>query len=307
MKRKDGDDGKEDNDGNNRDVHPDDRERVGYKKPPKHGRFKPGQSGNPKGRPKGARNRTFARAERSLRTLLLEEANRQHIVHDSKGRKSTLSTSELVLRSLVRDAVNGNQRARRLYLELTRDAQHGEREEFMTLFEKFAEYKRSAPRGRPWSRGPAALPHPDHVILDPVEGEIRIAGPLTPEEVPIWDRWGALQKMVESELKVIAQHGRLCHADENDPAWAQLLTQRAKEVLGTIGDALGGDRATMAFLQRLDHSAALDSVKPIRRLPKKPRDWAFIIILELINRELVRTASPELKAAMRRRMRRRPH
>ena len=30
---------------------------VGYGKPPRSRRFKPGQSGNPKGRPKGAKNR----------------------------------------------------------------------------------------------------------------------------------------------------------------------------------------------------------------------------------------------------------
>ena len=30
---------------------------VGYGKPPKSRQWKPGQSGNPKGRPKGARNR----------------------------------------------------------------------------------------------------------------------------------------------------------------------------------------------------------------------------------------------------------
>ena len=29
---------------------------VGYKKPPKKTRFKPGRSGNPKGRPKGCKN-----------------------------------------------------------------------------------------------------------------------------------------------------------------------------------------------------------------------------------------------------------
>ena len=29
---------------------------VGYKKPPKHSQFQPGESGNPKGRPKGSRN-----------------------------------------------------------------------------------------------------------------------------------------------------------------------------------------------------------------------------------------------------------
>ncbi len=36
---------------------------VGYRKPPRHRRFKPGQSGNPKGRPKGAKSlNTMARA-----------------------------------------------------------------------------------------------------------------------------------------------------------------------------------------------------------------------------------------------------
>jgi hypothetical protein len=34
----------------------DDDDRVGYCKPPKHTRFKPGQSGNPKGKKKGTRN-----------------------------------------------------------------------------------------------------------------------------------------------------------------------------------------------------------------------------------------------------------
>ena len=42
----------------------DDDDRVGYRRPPKHTRFKPGQSGNPKGRPKHAPN---------LKTEFLEE------------------------------------------------------------------------------------------------------------------------------------------------------------------------------------------------------------------------------------------
>ena len=37
---------------------------VGYGKPPKHTRFKPGQSGNSKGRPKGVRN--FRRMSKPL-------------------------------------------------------------------------------------------------------------------------------------------------------------------------------------------------------------------------------------------------
>ena len=34
----------------------DDAFAVGYKKPPQHSRFKPGRSGNPRGRQKGVRN-----------------------------------------------------------------------------------------------------------------------------------------------------------------------------------------------------------------------------------------------------------
>jgi hypothetical protein len=38
------------------DADDNDEGKVGYGRPPVHSRFKPGHSGNPKGRPKGQRN-----------------------------------------------------------------------------------------------------------------------------------------------------------------------------------------------------------------------------------------------------------
>ena len=49
-----------------------DDEKVGYGRPPKHSRFRKGQSGNPRSRPKGARGlKTDLRAELSERVRVL--------------------------------------------------------------------------------------------------------------------------------------------------------------------------------------------------------------------------------------------
>jgi hypothetical protein len=60
-----------------------DDDRVGYKRPPTHTRFKPGQSDNPKGRPKHARN---------LKTEFLEELNEVILVREGGGRRRSPSS-----------------------------------------------------------------------------------------------------------------------------------------------------------------------------------------------------------------------
>jgi hypothetical protein len=81
---------------------------VGYKKPPRHTRFKTGQSGNPKGRPKGARN---------LKTELVEELQEMIRVTES-GVRRRVSKQRGVLKSLVAKAVQGDPRAANLVLNL---------------------------------------------------------------------------------------------------------------------------------------------------------------------------------------------
>ena len=49
---------------------------VGYGKPPSHTRFKPGESGNPRGRPRGSRNAQPSFSEERIKTLIIEEAYR---------------------------------------------------------------------------------------------------------------------------------------------------------------------------------------------------------------------------------------
>lgn len=81
---------------------------VGYKKPPKHTQFKPGQSGNPKGRPHGAKN---------LSTELLEELQERVKVTES-GKQKTISKQRAMLKALMAKAVQGDSRAANTLLNM---------------------------------------------------------------------------------------------------------------------------------------------------------------------------------------------
>jgi hypothetical protein len=74
---------------------------VGYGKPPKASQFKPGRSGNPKGRARGAR---------SLRTILRREmAQTLTVTEDGKTRR--LSKLEALVKRLFAKGLNGDLRA----------------------------------------------------------------------------------------------------------------------------------------------------------------------------------------------------
>ncbi|WP_109792019.1 DUF5681 domain-containing protein [Minwuia thermotolerans] len=87
-------------------------DKVGYGHPPAHTRFKPGRSGNPKGRPKGHRN---------FRTDLHEILNAVVRVKE-KGEARTLTTQQAALYRLREKALNGDVRALDRLLALA--AQH---------------------------------------------------------------------------------------------------------------------------------------------------------------------------------------
>src|SRR4051794_40783408 len=76
-------------------------DKVGYRSPPKHTRFKPGQSGNPKGRPPRHQN---------LKTVLSEALSKRVVVRDSSGERS-LTRLEVVVLALLNGATKLNPRA----------------------------------------------------------------------------------------------------------------------------------------------------------------------------------------------------
>src|SRR4029078_7462453 len=90
---------------------------VGYGKPPAETRFKPGQSGNPRGRPKGAKNKLPALNEERLKGIILAEAYRAIRINDG-DKQIKVPMAQAIVRAVAVNAVKGQQRAQRLFTEL---------------------------------------------------------------------------------------------------------------------------------------------------------------------------------------------
>ena len=90
----------------------DDDDEAGYGKPPKSGRFKKGQSGNPKGRPKGVKN-----FQTELCSVL-----RSKVTVTEAGKPKSVSTVEAALMRLREKALKGDQRALEILLGYARES-----------------------------------------------------------------------------------------------------------------------------------------------------------------------------------------
>lgn len=81
---------------------------VGYGKPPTHSQFQKGQSGNPKGRPKGSLNLATA----------LNRALKEKVTVVENGHRRTLTKLDVAIKGLVNRAVTGDAKAMQQMLGL---------------------------------------------------------------------------------------------------------------------------------------------------------------------------------------------
>ena len=119
---------------------------VGYGKPPRHTRFKKGQSGNPQGRPKGSKN---------LPTLLTEALNEPVVVAEN-GRRRKITMRQAIIKQLVKRSATADLRAMKILLDMVRDLERqtepasSETAEFSEADEKVLEQLRSRfSKGKP--------------------------------------------------------------------------------------------------------------------------------------------------------------
>ena len=203
----------------------DNDEPLGYGRPPKWTRFKKGQSGNPKGRPK----KKVAPEPSSISeqdAILREEIDRKVKITEG-GEIKEVTIQEAITKAQAAQAVKGSPFAQKEILSrIERLERAEEREEAARLEDAKADRLSKAERERnffaylcelkenqkkAWKQAEAEgkaepdfpWPHPDDVMLDEGRRQYRIRGPMSAQEVPLYrlrraERDTALARMVEA-------------------------------------------------------------------------------------------------------------
>ncbi len=170
------------------DDHDDDAtpDKVGYRRPPKSGRFRKGQSGNPRGRPRKQEGKpSWIAAQFPTSETLRAEARRMLTINGATGRQQ-VNTTEAIVRALALSAMRGGVLAQRTYLEY----QKAEDERFHKIQkERFEFWEAYQIRGRKdiataRQRGlpePDWLPHPDDIELNHLTLDVKFLGAMDEE------------------------------------------------------------------------------------------------------------------------------
>lgn len=90
--------------------------KTGYKRPPLKSRFRPGQSGNPNGRPKKEKAITNL-------TAILDAVLKEAVTVKENGRSKKISRIELVVRNYIQKAMGGDLRALSTLVKLAKQSE----------------------------------------------------------------------------------------------------------------------------------------------------------------------------------------
>ena len=218
---------------------------VGYAKPPAKTRFQPGQSGNPRGRPTGAKNKPQHISTDTLHDIILSEAYRKVTITEGNKRKE-IPILRATVRSIALAAAKGQPSAQKLLLDIVNKTEAARRQAIERTAQEFVQYQfeweevfeQFRAKGLPL---PNPAPHPHDLEFDEATGAITIIGPQNEAQKLNWEKASdSLQRLEESitELQIMRQDPENCdikHLIDDDIAFYTRISCR-------LGAALNGWR-----------------------------------------------------------------
>lgn len=219
---------------------------VGYGKPPAEHRFQKGKSGNPAGRPKRPKAQPkevstkfgMKAAEEYLRL----EAYRPVMVREGE-QVIELPAIQAVFRAMGVAAMKGNRFVQKTLADMVAKMEADHYQSKFELFGTMVEYKHKWDQEiercrKAGASEPHPIPHPDDIILDPNNVDVKILGPQTKEQKQQLEHALARRAEAQEEVNYLAEKYRRTRDPERKERWLEEWHYEQR-LFDLINDAVG--------------------------------------------------------------------